>query len=277
MSVSLVSFNKKSFIRFSILFHKTTEILSLENKKSPPFYFYIPSNSLQRLHQIEKKVEKTNPSIKGEINILVGFEDEQTKKIIPELKKRIIGGSSIEKTSDNAKITRSRIKIVNMKTSSIEEENDKTRYKSFRKENQLGLIIERNNTCNTRDHFVKRFIKHYLEGRENETSSLFFIFEVPYEKNKKMIKKTLASDKFRNNIGNTFIERFLPITKAYLRNKKRDLKNVEFFFSTHKKIKRFQPKIEGFRPILLYPKAIIYPYQMYVNLLKFLKEENKNS
>ena len=55
-------------------------------------------------------------------------------------------------------------------------------------------------------------------------------------------------------------------------NKKREITNLEFFYTSYLKIKKLHPKIKGFEPVNFRSHILLYPYNMYVDMLFWIKE-----
>ena len=144
-------------------------------------------------------------------------------------------------------------------------------------DNILGLLVDATKKDKTYDRNLSHFLKKYFKKDGKEKKDIFFVLRLRGEKGKKVVsnifsRKDSSKELLRAKIGKNLMRNELPKTWKMIDNKSDDMANLEFFYTCYLKIKNSHQKIEGFEEFRFHSSTLLYPYEMYLDMLFFLKE-----
>ena len=270
MSPSIVSFGQRGFNEFSVLLHETIERYSSKGEEPKEFSFYIPPDSLEALYNKEKRSSSNHKDSSNKIDIVAGFDREfnSFQKILSKL-----GIFSPEK-----KTKRMLIRICNLGNYDSKRTGLPKYFDEKPDDNILGLIVDLTKKDKTHYRNLSYFLKEYFRKHQSEEHHIFLVLKLQNEKGKKIIsnifsQKDSSKDRLRAKIGKKLMKNELPKTWKMIDNKNKDIADLDFFYSSYLKIKKPHHKIKGFEPARFRSYTLSYPYEMYLDMLLFLKEK----
>lgn len=266
MAASIVTFGKRDFHEFSVFLHKTIEKYSSSGNLED-YSFYIPPDSLDQLYDIEKRTSSDSRNQSNKIKIVMGSYHHFNlfQKILSR-----VGISSLEEETK-----RTVIGIYDLGNHDFGGMGLPRHFKKVLGAEISGVVIDIAKKNKMYDRNISHFMSEYFK-KDQEEKHLFLVLSLGEGRGKKIIpsissKKGSSKKILRAKSGKKLMKKELPKTWKVIDSKKKNLASLDFFYTSHLKIKTVQPTIEGFESVSFLSHIAMYPYQMYLDMLSHIK------
>jgi len=271
MSVPIISLDKRSLRKFSVLLHKTIKRTNTDPTKQ--YVFYIPAKSLDALYKFERWMDqgsKYRELKKQRLYIAIGFKYSIFQKL-----------SSILKREDDNEFRRILLRMIDMSDFSLKQFFSSDEYSKIIKDDHLGAILDLSIAKKSQDRNYSFFLDQYLKDRSKEKVDLFFVLDMPSDMGMKIIKYNTSQEEGSNEkkelkFGRYLIYKEFPEIWKVLKKRRDNLRSLNCFYSFYYITEEGYEK-EGLESVDLDQNTLTYPYLFYSDFLEYLDEHSNSS
>lgn len=268
MTAPIVTFGKMDFQEFSVFLHKTIEKYS-SSETLEDYSFYIPPDSLDQLYDIEKRTSSNSQNQSNKIKMVMGSDRQFT------LFQKILSRTGISSLEEETR--RTVIGIYDFGNHDFGGMGLPKYFKKVLEGEILGVVLDLAKKNKMYDRNISHFMSEYFKKDQDE-KHLFLVLSLGEAMGEKIISRISSKEgsskvNIRARYGKKLMKKELPKTWKVIDRKEEELASLDFFYTSHLKIKKVQPTIEGFESVSFHSHIAMYPYQMYLDLLSHIKEK----